>query len=291
MIGSMSSSLALAQRTASKARATMDTMSRQLATGQRVSSVKDDGAAWARAARIRSDAVGNQALAQSLDFVRQAIDLDATRGDTILEQRDRARQAALRAIDPTISATERTLLDTEQDSFFTPVIPHTAIHQSFGILNSIGSAWSFTNAPAQNTLNVVTDTNGGTTGFVGAVAQAGYNSGAALDLSSVAAAIAALDNITRVDVPYLTERLQYWGGVSKRLERQSATALASAERLEAAGSSLTEADLGRASTALRQAETRQKMAVQTMRTAISAYGNFAGGLLGNVQRTQRGLLA
>jgi flagellin-like hook-associated protein FlgL len=45
MIGGLTSSLSLAQRTASKASATMDDMTRQIATGQRVSSVKDNGAA------------------------------------------------------------------------------------------------------------------------------------------------------------------------------------------------------------------------------------------------------
>jgi hypothetical protein len=54
MIGPMSSSLALAQRTATKARATMDDMTRQIATGQKVASVKDDGAAWTRANALKS---------------------------------------------------------------------------------------------------------------------------------------------------------------------------------------------------------------------------------------------
>lgn len=48
-----SSGIASSIRTASQARATMETMGRQIATGQRVSSVKDDGAARARAVQLR----------------------------------------------------------------------------------------------------------------------------------------------------------------------------------------------------------------------------------------------
>jgi flagellin-like hook-associated protein FlgL len=73
------------------------------------------------------------------------------------------------------------------------------------------------------------------------------------------------------------------------MERETAQINTSADRLEAAAETLTEADLGKASTALRQAETRQQLALSTVRQALNAYGAYAGGLLGNVQRTQRAI--
>jgi flagellin len=291
MIGGLTSSLALAQRTAAKARATMDTMSRQIATGQRVASVKDDGAAWARAAGLRSEAVGQRAVSGSMDFVRRVIDFDLTRTEIGLQQRDLARQAALRAMDPSLSASERALLDIQQEDYFTPTVPTSSVFDSLGILNSLGTSWSVTGAPVNNILNVVTSATGGTTSFQGAPALAGINSAVRGDLSSAAAAAIALDNITRVDVPFWTDRTLYWTSASGGLARQSSHMQASADRLDAAATSLTDADLGRASTARAQAETRQQLALDTISRAISAYGNFAGGLLGNVQRTQRGLLA
>lgn len=62
-------------------------------------------------------------------------------------------------------------------------------------------------------------------------------------------------------------------------------------QLDTALGSLTDADMGKASTARSNAETRQQLALSTIQQAISAYGNYAGGLLGNVQQTQRGLMA
>jgi flagellin-like hook-associated protein FlgL len=64
-----------------------------------------------------------------------------------------------------------------------------------------------------------------------------------------------------------------------------------ADRLTLAAETLTEADLGKVSAARAQADTRQQLALQTIQQALTAYGNYAGGLLGNVQRTQRGVLA
>jgi hypothetical protein len=63
------------------------------------------------------------------------------------------------------------------------------------------------------------------------------------------------------------------------------------DRNDRAAASLTDADLGKASAARAQSETRQQLALQTVRQALDAYGAFAGGLLGNVQRTQRGIRA
>ena len=63
------------------------------------------------------------------------------------------------------------------------------------------------------------------------------------------------------------------------------------DRLDTAIGSLTDADLGQVSAARAQADTRQQLALDTIKTALTAYGNYAGGLLGNVQRTQRGVLA
>jgi flagellin len=291
MIGAMTSSLALAQRTASKARATMDDMSRQIATGQKVSSVKDDGAAWARASGLKSEAVGQRTVAGSVNFVRQVIDVDLMRGEIALEQRDLARQAALRATNASLSSAERTLLDTQQEDYFNPAVPTGSVFDSLGIGNSLGGNWSFSNAPVNNVLQVITSSTGATTSFQGAAALAGFNSAVRGDLSSAAAAAIALDNITRVDTPFWTDRMQYWSGVSNRLERHSAQLSANADRLNGAANSLTQADLARVSANRAQAETRQQLALDTIRTAISAYGNFANGLLGNVARTQRGVMA
>jgi flagellin-like hook-associated protein FlgL len=75
------------------------------------------------------------------------------------------------------------------------------------------------------------------------------------------------------------------------LDQVSARNDATINRLDTAIGALSDADLGQASAARAQAETRQQLAIGTVRQAISAYEGFASGLLGNVQRTQRGVMA
>jgi hypothetical protein len=49
---------------------------------------------------------------------------------------------------------------------------------------------------------------------------------------------------------------------------------------------ITDADLGNASIRRAQADGRQQLALSTVRQALDTYATYAGGLLGNVQRTQ-----
>jgi hypothetical protein len=75
-----------------------------------------------------------------------------------------------------------------------------------------------------------------------------------------------------------------------QMERQRNRYDQSAEAYTIAADNLTSVDLEATSSQLRQAESRQQLALKTIKVAISAYGNYAGGLLGNVQRTQRALV-
>ncbi|MFM1976510.1 MAG: hypothetical protein RL145_1356, partial [Pseudomonadota bacterium] len=69
MLDGLRSSIALAQRTATKASETLTSTTRQIATGQRVSSVKDDGAAWTQAVALKADAVTSSTKARMVDGV------------------------------------------------------------------------------------------------------------------------------------------------------------------------------------------------------------------------------
>jgi flagellin-like hook-associated protein FlgL len=82
-----------------------------------------------------------------------------------------------------------------------------------------------------------------------------------------------------------------YGNHDKRLDWARKVTIQESDRLDTAISTLTDADMGKASTARANAETRQQLALSTISQAISAYGNYANGLLGNVSRTQRGVLA
>jgi flagellin-like hook-associated protein FlgL len=283
MIGPLSSSLALAQRTATKARATMDTMSRQIATGQKVASVKDNGAAWAQAAGLKSQLQVHDSNTQRLSLYSSATDISDAWGETELIFTEKMRDLYLAASQHPAGSSQRTLLKAELDQLISglgssfgvadvaPIAPHSANDASHGLLAGltvIGRNFGGLHA------NVITP----------------VITAAPLDTASAAAIAAQVSDLNT----HLTN-LRGLDLGNSALQKRIAVAVSSNAALEgatiAAIGSLTDADLGQVSAARAQADTRQQLALQTISQAISAYSNYAGGLLGNVQRTQRSVLA
>jgi flagellin len=290
MIGGLSSSLALAQRTASKARATMDDMSRQIATGQKVSSVKDDGAAWTRANRALSDAKARNALQDTLRTLATGVSVFETSATERLAVWDRMKAVALSATDTTLSAQARSALQAEQTELNSAQLGLSATNHDDAVpmASSAGGQWSPVNTARANlNLTWVRDING-TTGTTAFSALTTITS--TTDLSSATTAQTALTNLaTRTNE--VRGRVADLARLDRLLNQDADIMLDQAGREEQLAASLTDADLGKASAARAQAETRQQLALDTIKTALTAYGNFAGSLLGNVQRTQRGVLA
>jgi flagellin-like hook-associated protein FlgL len=306
MIGAMSSSLSLAQRTASKARATMDDMTRQIATGQRVSSVKDDGAAWTRAAGLRSDQVQWEGRAQTLERVELGLEATRVAHEAVRLQLDRLGELIIsaRAFAPGSSA--RAALQAEWSAFAAatpsggtnPAFDNSTGHAIDGL--GIGFQMNTTDPFFSGTRFAALSHLDGFGQWTAMAANAGQ--GRPVQLSTfdlLNASTSQLDDATtsvntlrgRTSFSWLSAWEIETGGDLRQVETLRSMTEAATMRLETQIGALTDADLGKASTARSNAETRQQLALSTIQQAISAYGNFAGGLLGNVQRTQRGLLA
>jgi flagellin len=287
MIAGLTSSLALAQRTAAKARVTMDAMSRQIATGQKVASVKDDGAAWARAAGMKGQRVATDALRANLGRLDGVLGINAAATESRMAMLAPLADQALAAMDPSLSAATRAALQAAQN-----IPPGSAgaigasAHEQ---LSTSGAAFSFNSLDADNGLAVLIDENGTSRTFQGSGLPTAPV-GSTIDLSTPATAATARGLIMD-SLALQRSRLAYWGSVQTVLERHDTYLSRRQDSLDAAIGSLTDADLGKASTARAQAETRQQLALDTVRNAINAYGAFAGGLLANAQRTQRSVLA
>jgi flagellin len=289
MIGGLSSSLALAQRTATKARATMDTMARQIATGQKVSSVKDDGAAWARASAMRSQLKGNEALRTNFGYMRSVFEINRAGAEAKLDDVANRVSTAVQASDPSLSPGARSQIQLLHDAHAGGPTASIAF-ASHGQRGDTGAGFTFNNLDAVNILTVLTQQDGSGQTYAGGSGGITIPAGDIADVSTAAAAQLAVAALN-AEGDRQRWRLQYWAGVGNSLDRFDSHLAVEADRLNIAIGSLTDADLGEASAARAQADTRQQLALQTIQQALSAYGNFAGGLLGNVQRTQRGVLA
>jgi flagellin-like hook-associated protein FlgL len=324
MIGGLTSSLALAQRTASKERANMDAMSRQIATGQKVSSVKDDGAAWARVANAKSDQVTRSAIADRLENGQMRSGVIAAGMEQSRAMMAQLRDVALTAAGQT-SPSAMSAIEAEFSTLYWGMIhgDHT---------NRYGINWGHTPATAgypnastmQTGAQVMSTPNldGTETVWTGGLATieahlpVGYTSGVSGGNWYIEAApnariyyqgttpfanwnpVLSNETMAREAAAYMTTVMDAVAPVDARhgaMRRRLDSAQEFNSRMMDAASlniaSLSDADLSAASTQLRQSEARQQLALDTIKTALTAYGNYAGGLLGNVQRTQRGVLA
>jgi flagellin-like hook-associated protein FlgL len=281
--GLASSGIASAMRTASKARVTMDDMARQIATGQRVSSVKDDGAAWARAAALRSKQTEFDGNTQRLALYEASASVTEAWGEQELVFVEAMRDIYLAAAQYAPGTTQRQTLKAELDQLVSslgggwgpgtsaPLTWHAAIDASHGLLAGL-RVHDRNFAGLQ--VNVITP--------VTAAAPVDTATSAAIQgqisvLSNHAVNLRALDIANAATQGAIRTAAQ----MNSRL----------ADTNTATIGALTDADLGKASAARAQAETRQQLALSTVRQAISAYSGFATGLLGNVQRTQGGVMA
>jgi flagellin-like hook-associated protein FlgL len=296
MIGPMSSSLSLAQRTASTARATMDTMARQIATGQRVSSVKDDGAAWTRAAAMRADQVTWDVRGMALSRLQAAMEVTSEANELTRAAHERLAELVLAARSSTAGSPTRQRIQAEwnQTTEWTRTLSaNPVIDNGTGYVSPLGFQ------------PLTGDSFFGPTYFAAHFNLAAWDTwmtlanpvalrGFAVDNASDAQLDQAAQTI-ELNLRQSSQRADHWslsiGADMALAEKLQTTITSNRNRLDGFVAALTDADLGKASTAHADAETRQQLALSTVRTAISAYGNFAGGLLGNVQRTQRGLLA
>jgi flagellin len=285
MIAGLSSSVALATRTAGQARERMDTAARQVATGQRVASVKDDGAAWTRAATTRSEAKRYEVLQGWMANATARIDASMAVRDVELSGLDQLADltraamgtAAGSAARAGIGAAVAALIDDTR-----VVTPPTGelFDPALGITAMLYQADSFT---AGTTVN--------------------YSRPDYLYSSfDVDPDFASYETKTEAQLAATLAKITNWQDIIRGAQastgtdraRATATGIRASQfqtRLEQQAASLTDANLGKASSTLEQSQVRQQLALDTVRSAISAYGNLANGLMGNIARTQRGVMA
>jgi hypothetical protein len=286
----------------------MDTMSRQIATGQKVASVKDDGAAWARAAELKSQKVNEAFRLEALARIDVGLQETQAQMDSRVELLQQFKALAEQARALPVGSASRQALQAE----WTALLQGGAVYNVARSVFDNNDGWG---NEADGIPGIGVRFTGTGDGFLEnqrwAVAVQGGNwfttFGAperpvrVSDVNLVTANDAAIDDALQSINSMLglgTNPMGWsvgWAiqtGADRRMvEDISDITHRNMDRLDASIGALTDADMGKASTARAQAETRQQLALQTVQQAISAYGNYANGLLGNVQRTQRGIMA
>jgi flagellin len=291
IIGSMTSSLALAQRTASQARYQMDRSARQLAAGNEVASVKDDGARWTIANKLKSDAKAREVLASGQDYLALAVGVGRTTIEERLGLYENIYQTSLSASASGLGANARAALQADATLNYDAIgTVSVGSHGNTMPVTSVvaGSQWGPGHwAAATKDFAYQVDINGGTqaTNFVVMNSLLGTP-----DLSTSANALTAATN-ARATADSMRPRIAQFGAVERALSNLAQANRAQSDREVVLSDRMLGADMGKISANLQKNQARQQLALSTISTAISAYGNYANGLLGNVARTQRGVMA
>jgi flagellin len=282
-LGMSSSGIATAVRTAGKARATMDTMTRQIATGQKVASVKDDGAAWARAAGLRADMTAQKTYQDRLDLYSINLSMFETISEEQLAVLEDVRAILTQALNHQAGSPGRQTLEDSLHAIAVQV-PNVGIATVGALTNHL--PLDATHGPLQGMTAI-----GVSLGELGTNVLQPLSAALNLTAASVADITTALSTVITETNVRRSAAASNTALSARQLEIKRDSLSRSRDTAAAALASLTDADLGKASTVHAQAQTRQQLALATLRQALEAYGAFAGGLLGNVQRTQRGIRA
>jgi flagellin len=293
--GINSSSLSLAMRAAERANKTIDKMATQIATGKKVASVKDDGAAYARVAAMKSQQTEIEARSNVTAMLRVASQEQVEGEKAIVDLYDRIAETILSAKSYAAGSDARKALQKEFEALISQVEmpfstdsnlstaygnwgsagwgikPHssdTSLSQNaIWYLPSIGAAWStYSTNGTQFKLNDITNAND-------------------IYLNNM---LASARNVKS----FYTESYMPWATADQKiLDSIDKWDSISSQNIESSISTLTDADMGNTSRDYDLAQTRQNLAYQTVRNSLSHYGNVAGGLLNNVLGTQRSVRA
>jgi|GEM_PF-5293452 len=293
--GINSAGLSLALRAASNSRATMDKMTTQIATGKKVASVKDDGAAYVRAAAMKSQQVEIEARTMLTSMYKVASEEQTAGEEAIVDLYNQIKGKILSAKSYAAGSAARASLQREFEALIAqvdmPFSTNSNLSTSYGnwgaqgwgiqpnggdailaqnaiwYLPTIGGAWStYATNGVQFKLNDMTN------------ASDAY-------LDNMLASANTVQSFYTLSYSNWASNDKNWiDQINRNDERKNAN-------LETAISSLTDADLGDASKSKAISETKQQLAFTAISNALSHYGKVAGGLLGNVQSTQRGVMA
>lgn len=238
---------------------------RRVSTGLEVSSAKDNPAIFALAQNQRADLASIETVQQGLSIGTSTVDVALAAGEGISDILVELKQVASQAADPTLSATNRQILQ-EQFVSLRDQITRLVDNATIGGRNLIAAG-----APD---LTVVASTDGADT--ITVAAQDLSVGGGIVDidasgapLADAATAQAEIGNIQNA-IDALSAALGRLGAGSQALTLQDRLLTRISDALEISIGNLVDADLAKESSRLQALQVQQQLAIQTLSIANSA---------------------
>ena len=256
----------IALQNLSKTNARLEEVQRQISTGLKISSPKDNGATWAIAQGMRSKVAGYEVVKQSLDRGTSVVDVAIVAGEAISDLLIEMKETALAATDRSLDQQSRNALNETfvqlRDQIKT--IVGNAEFNGINMIKSGGDSLSvLANDDGSNRIDFAAeDLSFGPPGGPGtniilsedATISAFVN--ADLAVSEIES---SMDNVGAV--------LARLGSASRRLEIQHSFTDKLTDVLEKGIGNLVDADLAKASAELQALQVKQQLGIQALSIA------------------------
>ena len=237
---------------------------KQINTGLKVASAKDNGAIYAIAQGMRADVAGYGVVKNSLDRVTSTVDVALAAGEAISDLLIDMKEKALGASDTSITAQQRSAYNEDFKALreqIATIVGNAEFNGVNLINNSTAEITAFADADGNNVITVL-DENlslGGTIVTLAATAS----------LNTATNASAAVGTI-ETSLTNLTQALARLGTSSKALTIHNEFVTKLNDSLEAGIGNLVDADMARASANLQALQTKQQLGTQALAIANQA---------------------
>lgn len=233
-------------------------------TGLKVASAKDNGGIYAIAQNLRGDLGSYNAISQSLDRAKSAVDVAISAGESVSDLLVELKQKAVAAADASLDSSSRDALNEDFKSLRDQIgtIVQNAAFNGVNLLDgSLTDVQAIANADASSHITVSAESFS----YGGSV----LSLTASQDISTQGAASITLGTITS-DLKSVNEALARLGTGSKKLELHQTFVSKLSDTIKAGIGNLVDADLASESALLQSLQVKQQLGIQALSIANQA---------------------
>ncbi len=232
-----------------------------ISTGLKVASVKDNGAVWAIANKMRSDVSAYDRVIESNDTASARVDVAISAGESIMELLNEMKGKALAGSQAGLSASAQSALAADflqLRNQVTSIVANSSFDSSSMVNATPVAAVSLGDAAGGNAITVAgADLSLG--GGVVTVAGTSVLTSAATSVTALGLVNASIDN--------LGTQLATWGAGSKRLDAHKRFVSKLQDALNSGVGAMTDADLSKESAKLQALQVKQQLGIQALSIA------------------------
>ncbi len=239
----------------------LETTQIRINTGLKVASAKDNGGIYAIAQNLRGDLGSYNAVSQSLDRAKSAVDVAISAGESISDLLVELKQKAVSAADSSLDTASRDALNEDFTALrdqITTIVTNASFNGVNLLDGSLTDIQAIANADASSHITVAAESF--------SLGGANISLTASQDISTQGAASVTLATIT-TDLQNVNKALARLGTGAKKLELHQTFVSKLSDTIKAGIGNLVDADLAAESATLQSLQVKQQLGIQALSIA------------------------